>query len=71
MNSKNKGRPCSVENCLREATRKEMCRIHYRRTMRNGHPGTAEARYERPPNICIFDDCSNRVAAHSFCRKLV
>lgn len=34
--------PCAVEGCTRNAKTKEYCDAHYRRIMRNGHPGAAE-----------------------------
>jgi hypothetical protein len=67
-NQKNKGLPCSVPSCTREAKCKGMCFTHYQRKA-EGRPLDTPIRQRDPlPDACVIIGCDLPPAARGMCQ---
>ena len=62
--------PCSVTGCIKTADTAEMCKAHYFRVRRNGHPGGPEIKVKGLPKLpCSVDGCDSPQASRGLCDK--
>ena len=66
----NKGKHCSVFNCVNESKCKTYCFKHYERFKKTGDPlKTPTGREHGKRSVCIIFDCKRIVEGFGYCRK--
>ena len=64
----NKGRKCSLEQCIMPAACKTYCTKHYSRLLSTGNPlQTPTGRKHGERQVCIIDKCRDIVEGHGLC----
>jgi len=68
---KNEGQRCLVPGCGRDARTRGWCRMHYRRWLKNGHPGEPTPRivHQKRDPVCTEPDCDRPHDARGYCKR--